>query len=101
MWDIFITHSPFLPEPSLNSVYADSSPIGWTLPKKNEVLAAFNKELDPAKRVAIFAELQGLIFQDVPFYKVGDFNALRARSVKLKGMNELPWPAFWNASLDK
>ena len=32
---------------------------------------------------------------------VGDFNALRARSVKLKGMNELPWPAFWNASLDK
>ena len=101
LWDIFITHSPFLPEPSLNSVYADSSPIGWTSPKKNEVLAAFNTELDPAKRVAIFAELQGLIFADVPFYKVGDFNALRARSVKLKGMNELPWPAFWNASLDK
>lgn len=99
LWDIYITHSPFLPEPSLNSLYADSSPVGWSSPKKNEVLAAFNSELDTKKRVKLFADLQALIYDEVPFYKVGDFNALRARSTKLGGVEELPWPAFWNAKL--
>ena len=101
LWDIYITHSPFLPEPSLNSVYFETSPIGWSSPKKEEVLAAFNRELDPAKRQALFVALQKLVYDEAPFYKVGDFNTLRARASTLKGVVELPWPAFWNASLAK
>lgn len=101
LWDIYITHSPFLPEPSLNSLYADTSPIGWTSPAKNEILTAFNQELDQTKRVALFAKLQERIFDEVPFVKVGDFNALRARATKLNGVEELPWPVFWNAHLSE
>jgi peptide/nickel transport system substrate-binding protein len=32
----------------------------------------------------------------VPFIKVGDFNALSARSPKLQGFTPAPWPYFWN-----
>ncbi len=29
LWDIYITHSPFLPEPSLMGIMSDSSPGWW------------------------------------------------------------------------
>ena len=99
LWDIFITHSPFLPEPALIAPLPDTYPGWWASEAKNKLLTAFNTEMDQKKRVAIWADLQKLIYEEVPFYKVGDFNALNAKAPRLQGYTASPWPYFWNAYL--
>jgi peptide/nickel transport system substrate-binding protein len=99
VWDIFITHSPFLPEPALIAPLPDTYPGWWASETKNKLLTALNTEMDQKKRVAIWADLQKLIYEEVPFYKVGDFNALTAKAPRLQGFTASPWPYFWNASL--
>jgi len=98
-WDIYISHSPFLPEPSLTGVMSDSSPGWWNTEKKHAALDAFNRETDAKKRVALWANVQKAIYEDIPLFKVGNFNALVAQSPSLKGLAPSPWPYFWNAYL--
>ena len=45
--------------------------------------------------------MQQVIYDEVPAYKVGNFNALAAQSPKLKGVEPAPWPYFWNAYLSE
>lgn len=98
-WDIYISHSPFLPEPSLTGIMADSAPGWWSSDKKHAALDAFNRETDPQKRIALWANVQKVIYEEVPMFKVGNFNALYAQSPKLEGVTPSPWPYFWNAWL--
>lgn len=99
LWDIYITHSPFLPEPALTGILSEASPGWWTTPLRKKVVDAFNSEPDPAKRPALWAEVQKAIYAEVPAIKIGDFNALSAQSPKVKGVDPAPWPYFWNASV--
>ena len=98
LWDIYITHSPFIPEPTLNAVYDASNRLGWALPEKETVLAAFAAETDISKRQALYADLQRLVAEDVPFIKLGNFNDLRGQTKALNGVPETPWEFFWNAT---
>lgn len=100
-WDIFISHSPFLPEPSLIGVMQDTSPGWWVSEAKTAALKAFNAESDPAKRAELFGAVQKVFYDEVPAFKVGDFNAVAAKSPKLQGVTPAPWPYFWNAYLAK
>jgi peptide/nickel transport system substrate-binding protein len=100
LWDIYITHSPFLPEPSLTGIMSDTSPGWWVSDSKHEVLGAFNAESDPQKRVALWPAVQQAIYDEVPAFKVGNFNALAAQAPNLKGVTPAPWPYFWNAYLE-
>lgn len=99
LWDIYITHSPFLPEPSLMGIMSDSSPGWWATDAKHAVVEAFNAESDPAKRAELFVDVQKVIYDEVPGYKVGNFNALAAQSPDLDGVTPAPWPYFWNAHI--
>ncbi len=101
LWDIYITHSPFLPEPALIGQLSESSPGWWSSPARKKVVDAFNTESDPAKRPALWAEVQKVIYDETPSIKIGDFNALSAQSPKLEGVVPAPWPYFWNVSLKK
>jgi peptide/nickel transport system substrate-binding protein len=101
LWDIYITHSPFLPEPSLNGFMSDTTPGWWSTDAKHKAVEAFNAESDPAKRAKLYEDVQKVIYDEAPIYKVGDFNALAAQSPELKGMTPAPWPFFWNAYLEK
>jgi len=98
LWDIYITHSPFLPEPALTDMWFPTSRIGWNDPVENDLVNQFTSETDQAKRLAIFAKMQAENFKDVGFIKVGNFNALEGASKNLKGVAPSPWPFFWNAS---
>ncbi len=100
LWDIYITHSPFLPEPALTSMYAPTSRLGWKEPKKDAILTAFTTETDPAKRKELFAQLQQIVFDDVGFIKIGGFNSLSGYRKGLTGISPTPWPFFWNASVN-
>ncbi|MEH6717469.1 MAG: ABC transporter substrate-binding protein [Aurantimonas endophytica] len=101
LWDIFITHSPFLPDPALIAPLPASYPGWWSTPEKEELLTALNTETDLAKRQEIWSDIQGLIYEQAPFYKVGDFAALAAKSPKVEGFEASPWPYFWNVSLSQ
>jgi peptide/nickel transport system substrate-binding protein len=101
LWDIYITHSPFLPEPALIGSLSTSSPGWWDTPARKAAVDAFTSEVDPAKRVALWANVQKAIYDDAAFMKIGDFNAVSAISTKLQGVTPAPWPYFWNASIKK
>lgn len=101
LWDIYITHSPFLPEPALTSLYSPTSRLGWANEEKDAVLTEFTSVTDPERRVELFTELQRMVYEQAPFYKVGGFNALMGKNRKLEGVTETPWPFFWNASLSE
>jgi peptide/nickel transport system substrate-binding protein len=101
LWDIYITHSPFLPEPALIGQLSESSPGWWSSPARSKAVDAFNTESDPAKRPALWAEVQKVIYDETPSIKIGDFNALSAQSPKLEGVVPAPWPYFWNVTVKK
>lgn len=101
LWDIFITHSPFLPDPALIAPLPASYPGWWSSETKDKLLVALNTEMDPQKRLAIWSDLQKLVYDEAPFYKVGDFSALSAKSPRLQGFAPSAWPYFWNAHLSK
>jgi peptide/nickel transport system substrate-binding protein len=101
LWDIYITHSPFLPEPSLTSSLFATAREGWDNPAKNDILDRFTSETDPEKRKAIYGELQTTIFDDVGMIKIGNFNALQGQAKGLEGVHPSPWPAFWNATVSE
>jgi len=100
LWDIYITHSPFLPEPALTSLYNPTSRLGWTQPEKDAILAEFTTETDEAKRMELFGDLQRMVFEDVGFIKIGGFNALMGTEKGLAGVPATPWPFFWNAKVE-
>jgi peptide/nickel transport system substrate-binding protein len=98
LWDIYITHSPFLPEPALTDLYAATSRLGWAEPAKDAIHAQFTVETDQTKRQELFAQLQQKNFEDVGFIKIGGFNALMGTRKGLTGVTASPWPFFWNAA---
>ena len=99
LWDMYVSDSPFLPEPALIGQLDSSGPGGWNSPARARVLGAFNAEQDPARRAVLWADVQSVIMDEVPYIKVGDYNALAAQSPRLRGVPPAPWPFFWNASL--
>ena len=100
LYDIYITHSAHLPEPMLSPPQlGDGAPGWWDSPAKKASLTAFNAEGDPAKRGALWGKVQEVVYDEVPYIRVGDFAALSAGSSKLRGYTPVPWPAFWNVDL--
>lgn len=99
LWDIYITHSPFLPEPALTTLWNVSARTGWGSSEKEATLAQFTTETDLAKRQELFTEMQRLNYEDVGFIKIGAFNQLTGQRKGLTGVPPNPWPFFWNASV--
>jgi len=99
-WDMFFTHHGFVPDPILISVMNDNYPGWWTTEEKNVLKARFTESSDPAERQAIWAEIQALIYDQVPTMKTGDVYTYNIASPDLDGLGEatLIWPHFWNVS---
>jgi peptide/nickel transport system substrate-binding protein len=102
LWDIYITHSAFLPEPTLTPPQlGDGAPGWWTSAGKDAVMKGFSREADPAARSKLWGKVQATVYDEVPFMKLGNFNSLTAKSAKLDGYTPMPWPYFWNTGLTK
>jgi peptide/nickel transport system substrate-binding protein len=100
VWDVYVTHSAFLPEPMLSPPQlGDDAPGWWNTPAKREALAAFNAEPDAARRGALWGRVQEAVYDEVPYIRVGNFAALAGASAKMTGYTPMPWPAFWNVDL--
>ena len=83
-WDIFVTHHGFVPDPILITFMNDSYAGWWKTPEKTKLTAAFTGTADPAARAKIWAELQALIYEQVPAIKVGDAYSYDIASKKLQ-----------------
>lgn len=102
LWDIYMTHSPFLPEPTLTPPQlGDGAPGWWKTPAKDAVVTAFTQETNTAQRRALWGKVQSTVYDEVPYIKLGNFNSLTARAAKLEGYTAMPWPYFWNTGLAK
>ena len=102
LWDIYITHSAFLPEPMLSPPQlGEGAPGWWSSPAKEAALNAFNNEPDPAKRGALWGKVQQVVYDEVPYIRAGNFAALAGASPKMSGYAAMPWPSFWNVALAK
>ena len=100
LWDIYVTHSGQFPEPMLSPPQlGDGAPGWWSSPAKQATLAAFNQEMDPAKRGALWGKVQQVIYEEVPYVNVGKFNSLSARAQRLQGYTPAAWPFFWNTTV--
>jgi peptide/nickel transport system substrate-binding protein len=100
LWDVYITHSAFLPEPMLSPPQlGDGAPGWWKTSAKDAALAAFNSEPDPAKRGALWGKVQQVVYDEVPYIRAGNFASLSGVSSKIKGYTPMPWPAFWNVEI--
>ena len=100
LWDIYITHSGQFPEPMLSPPQlGDGAPGWWGSAAKQEALSALNRESNPAKRGALWAKVQQVVYDEVPYINVGKFASLSARSPALDGYAPSTYPFFWNTSL--
>ncbi|MFK7858344.1 MAG: ABC transporter substrate-binding protein [Granulosicoccus sp.] len=99
-WDMFFTHHGFVPDPILISVMNDDYPGWWTTDEKLALKEKFTASSDPAERQAIWADIQALIYEQVPTMKTGDVYTYNIASPDLQGMADatLIWPHFWNVS---
>ncbi|MCW5254872.1 ABC transporter substrate-binding protein [Verminephrobacter aporrectodeae] len=100
LWDIYVTHSGQLPDPMLSPPQlGDGAPGWWDTPAKRAALRAFNVEIDPTKRAALWGTVQQLIYDEVPYVNVGKFHGLSAKSPALENYQSAIWPFFWNAKI--
>ncbi len=90
LWDIYITHSPFLPEPALIGSLSPSSPGWWDTPARKTVVDAFTSEVDPRSASSCGPTSRRRSMTRCPFMKIGDFNAVSAKSTKLDGVDPAP-----------
>lgn len=101
LYEMSTVGAPFLAEPSLTFTAGSERPGWWSSEAKDRIVGAFNAETDPVKRAAMFDEVQKLIYTEVPYIKVGDYNVLRAQARRLQGVKQSAWIYFWNAWVDK
>ncbi len=100
LWDLYITHSGQFPEPMLSPPQlGEGAPGWWSSPAKTAALEAFNREADPVKRGQLWAKVQQVVYEEVPYVNVGKFASLSARSPALQNYQPAAWPFFWNTSV--
>ncbi|MGQ7846397.1 ABC transporter substrate-binding protein [Granulosicoccus sp. 3-233] len=99
-WDMFMTHHGTVPDPVLLTVLNDSYPGWWKSDEKHELMAKFTGTSDLEARQAAWAELQELIYTQLPVVKVGNILSYDIASQKLKTQWEKApaFPHFWGAS---
>ncbi len=100
LWELFVTHGPVLPEPTLYSFMTPAAPGWWSSPAQEAAVGAFSSEPDPVRRAALWGDLQKLIYEEVPVIRIGNFNALAVRSKRLSGITPAVWPFFWNTWIE-
>jgi peptide/nickel transport system substrate-binding protein len=102
-YDIFFTGFSTVSTPN-QYVFLDSQTAwpGWTDNAEiDSLLDQINAEENPDKSKALTAELQQVMWEDLPIINVGHNSRVSGYSEKLEGYNQMLGPIFWNVSLNK
>ena len=101
LWDMFETTHGVVPDPILYTFMNDNYPGWWVSAEKEQLETALTTALDPEQRKQTWAELQQLMYQQVPVIKPGDVYIYDIAAPALQGLPEqveLNWPRFWGVS---
>lgn len=101
-WEILVAGFTFRVDPSQLPLVRCEYAGWWCTDTKQELVERIFSEVKFDDRYATWEELQGSIYEYVPFVKVGEGKTLLAYSAQLQnlGLFQLT-PAFWNVWLDE
>ncbi|WP_134681123.1 ABC transporter substrate-binding protein [Paracoccus ravus] len=97
-WDIFITHSNFPGDPSTINTVTDSYPGWYVSDQKAQAVSVYLASTTDAEKLTAWEGLQGVIYDDAPLFKVGNFNGLSGLAKGVEGYVPTYWPHFWNVT---
>ena len=99
-WEMIITGLSGGAHPATQPFNDKAWPGFWDNAQKDEVLGRMVAESDPDKLKAIIDEYQTLIYEELPFIKIGDNFALQVIRKEVVGYigSRNGW-TFWNCSL--
>lgn len=102
LWDMFETTHGFVPDPILITILNDNYPGWWVSPEKEKLEAAFAGSTDLEERKQLWADIQALMYEQVPGIKPGDVFLFDIAAPSLEGVPEekstMVWPTFWGVS---
>ena len=84
-WDLFITSGTPKVDPSEIVFLNPQFPGWWDTPKKLDLMAQFIVVGDQEKRKAIWDEIQGLVFEEVPFIQLGTVSVTEVTTPRVQG----------------
>jgi peptide/nickel transport system substrate-binding protein len=99
-WEIFSGGTTFTPDPGIWPIFDSKWPGFWEDPKKDALVQRVNTEMDLAKRKAAWEELHAYFWEQVPVVKLGDFFLLGVTHGSVKGLQNMPFPFYWNVWKD-
>jgi peptide/nickel transport system substrate-binding protein len=99
VYEMIITGLSSRAHPATQPFNDKAWPGFWDNADKDEILDRLIAESDPDKVHGIIEEYQALIYEELPFIKIGDNFSLQAIRKEVKGFESgLGW-FFWNTSL--
>lgn len=103
-WELFVTDFGVNYDPVEQTFLKVCSYAGWWCDDKAAGLVdQLNSESDPAKRHEVYDQLQGEIYQQVPFIKLGDTAGIEAYADRVHGVEKTSSSGIlaWNLWLEK
>lgn len=101
-WDMFISGGSSYGDPLTVVFMSSGFPGWWNTPEKHKLMSEFLAGTTPEQREATWDELQGLIYEQVPFIRFGGRAQVDAISSHVVEYPPFPGSArgFYNVSLD-
>lgn len=99
LWDIFITHSPYQPEPTMFGPWNPKWLSGWTSPEKDDAWNRLSTAVSLDDRKTAYEDLHRLMFEEATLFQPGYFNDTTGKSKDLLNVEAQAFPFFWNAKL--
>ncbi len=101
-WDMVITGFTFRVDPTQLPFMRCEWGGHWCSDEKVELVNRLFSEVDLDERLAIWEDLQALIYEEVPMIKTGEGLNLLAYSPRIQNLtNTMLAPAFWNVWIEE
>jgi peptide/nickel transport system substrate-binding protein len=100
-YDLFITGHSQYSHPATMAFNDPAWPGWWESEAKDEVVSAMLAEADPDRFQELVDEYMTLIWEEMPFVKLGDHFALRGQSQNVVNLQNDPDWYFWNVGLNQ
>jgi peptide/nickel transport system substrate-binding protein len=98
-YEVFTTGVGLVSDPTFQAILSCDWP-GWTCnPTLDAMMGRLAAEPDFPRRQALWREIQGWFWQEVPVIKFGDFFTLRIKQKGVGGYANRYRPFFWNVWL--
>jgi peptide/nickel transport system substrate-binding protein len=101
LWSMFSSGFTSKADPSLTTAMNLNYGAGWDNPEAEKLYSNFCQEPEFDKRYELLSQFQELVYEEVPYIKVGDYKNLRISSNKVHGFANELYLYFFNVWMEK